>query len=98
MTEKEKEQHQSPNGIYRYTDYSSKMDDLDFRYDGNVYPLDKDLPDPQVDPIIPGKKVALQKVGIAPVDLPITVMRRDGGLQTLQARSHLIHSLPLKQL
>ena len=93
MTEKEKEQHQLPNGTYRYTDYSSKMDDLDFRYDGNVYPLDEDLPDPQVDPIIPGKNVPLQKVGIAPVDLPITVMRRDGGLQTLQAQASLYCSL-----
>ena len=94
MTEKEKEQeHQSPNGNYNYTDYSSKMDDLVFKYDGNIYPLDKDLPDPQIDPIIPGKKIALQKVGIAPVDLPITVMRRNGGLQSIQAQASLYCSL-----
>lgn len=90
MTEKE---HQAPNGDYNYTDYSSKMDNLIFRYDKDVYPLDDELPDPQINPIIPGKKVALQKVGIAPVDLPITVMRRDGGLQTLQAQASLYCSL-----
>ncbi len=88
-----KEEHQAPNGEYNYTDYSSKMDNLIFRYDKDFYPLDEDLPDPQIDPIIPGKKVAIQKVGIAPVDLPITVKRRDGGLQTLQAQASLYCSL-----
>ncbi len=85
--------HQAPNGEYNYTDYSSKMNNLIFRYDKDVYPLDDELPDPQVDPIIPGKKIPLQKVGIAPVDLPITVKRRDGGLQTLQAQASLYCSL-----
>ena len=92
MSEKETE-HQSPNGEYNYTDYSRKMPDLFFHYDQHYYPLDDDLPDPQVDPIIPGKKVPLQKVGLAPVDLPITVMRRDGGLQTLQSKASLYCSL-----
>ena len=90
---KNKNNHQAPNGEYNYTDYSSKMDNLIFRYDKDVYPLDDELPDPQVDPIIPGKKIPLQKVGIAPVDLPITVMRRDGGLQTLQSQASLYCSL-----
>ena len=92
MSKKETE-HQSPNGEYNYTDYSSKMDNLIFRYDQHYYPLDNDIPDPQIDPIIPGKKVPLHKVGIAPVDLPITVMRRDGGLQTLQSKASLYCSL-----
>lgn len=92
MTDKQKE-HQAPNGTYNHTDYGSKMPDLLFRYDQDYYPLDDDLPDPQVDPIIPGKKIALQKVGIAPVDLPITVARRDGGVQTLQSQASLYCSL-----
>ena len=90
MSEKE---HQAPNGIYNYIDYNSKMRDLIFRYDQDYYPLDDELPDPQIDPIIPGKKIPLQKVGIAPVDFPITVARRDGGVQTLQAQASLYCSL-----
>ena len=58
-------------------DYSSKMSDLVFTYDEDFYPLDDNLPDPQIDPIIPGAKVPIQKVGIAPVDMPIHVKRRD---------------------
>jgi GTP cyclohydrolase I len=58
-------------------DYSSKVGDLVFNYDENFYPLDGDLPDPQIDPIIPGAKVPIQKVGLAPVDMPIYVKRRD---------------------
>ena len=85
--------HQAPSGEYNHTDYSDKMTDLIFRYDQDYYPLDDDLPDPQIDPVIPGKKVPLQKVGIAPVDLPIEVKRRDGGLQTLQAKASLYCSL-----
>jgi len=90
MSEKE---HQAPNGTYNHIDYNSKMRDLIFRYDQDYYPLDDELPDPQIDPIIPGKKIPLQKVGIAPVDFPITVARRDGGVQTLQAQASLYCSL-----
>lgn len=93
MTNEKQQEHQSPTGQYNHTDYSSKMPDLLFRYDQDYYPLDDDLPDPQVDPIIPGKKLPIQKVGIAPVDLPITVMRRNGGVQTLQAQASLYCSL-----
>ena len=64
-----------------------------FNYDKDFYPNDDDLPDPQVDPIIPGAKVPLQKVGIAPVDLPIKVLRRDGDEQVLQAQASLYCSL-----
>lgn len=58
-------------------DYSSKMNDLIFNYDEDFYPNDDTLPDPQINPIIPGAKVPIQKVGIAPVDMPIHVRRRD---------------------
>ena len=92
MTKKDCE-HQSPTGEFNHTDYSGKMPDLIFRYDQDFYPLDENLPDPQVDPIIPGAHVPLQKVGIAPVDLPIVVHRRNGNAQTLQAKASLYCSL-----
>lgn len=85
--------HQAPTGEYNYTDYAEKMDDLIFTYDKDFYPDDKTLPDPQISPIIPGAKVPLDKVGIAPVDLPIRVLRRDNGEQTLQAQASLYCSL-----
>lgn len=86
-------EHQSPSGVYNHTDYSEKMDDLIFTYDKDFYPMDEDLPDPQVEPVIPGKRVPLKKVGIAPVDLPIRVKRRDGGEQVLQSQASLYCSL-----
>ena len=86
-------EHQAPTGEYNYNDYSEKMDDLVFTYDKDFYPLDEDLPDPQIDPIIPGAKVALDKVGIAPVDLPIRVKRRNGTEQVLQSQVSLYCSL-----
>jgi len=86
-------EHQAPTGEYNYTDYNEKMDDLVFRYDKDFYPNDETLPDPQVNPIIPGAFVPLQKVGIAPVDLPIKVLRRDNGEQVLQAQASLYCSL-----
>lgn len=85
--------HQAPTGEYNYTDYAEKMDDLVFTYDKDFYPLDETLPDPQLDPIIPGAKVPLDKVGIGPVDLPIVVKRRDNGDQVLQATASLYCSL-----
>jgi GTP cyclohydrolase I len=86
-------EHQAPTGEYNYTDYAEKMDDLIFRYDQDFYPNDETLPDPQIDPIIPGKRVTLDKVGIAPVDLPIVVLRRDEKEQTLQSKASLYCSL-----
>lgn len=85
--------HQSPTGEYYYTDYNEKMPELVFSYDKDFYPEDEHLPDPQVDPVIPGARVPLQKVGIAPVDLPIEVLRRDNISQTLQAQASLYCSL-----
>jgi GTP cyclohydrolase I len=77
----------------RSTDYSEKMEDTIFTYDQDFYPLDSDLPDPQVNPVIPGKRVIIQKVGIAPVDLPVKLMRRDGTQQVLQTKASLYCSL-----
>ena len=74
-----------------YNDYSDKMPDLVFEYDEEFYT--DDLPDPQVDPVLVGARIPLRKVGIAPVDLPIVVQRRDGGSQTLQAEASLYCSL-----
>lgn len=72
-------------------DYSGKMPDLVFNYDKDFYT--DDLPDPQVNPVLPGARVAIRKVGIAPVDLPIMVKRRDGSTQQLQAEASLYCSL-----
>ena len=72
-------------------DYSEKMPDLIFSYDDNHKP--SSLPDPQIDPIIPGARVPLKKVGIAPVDLPVKLMRRNGTSQVLQAEASLYCSL-----
>lgn len=87
------QEHQAPTGEYNFNDYSEKMDDLVFTYDKDFYPLDETLPDPQVNPILPGARVALNKVGIAPVDLPIRVKRRDGSEQVLQSQASLYCSL-----
>lgn len=77
----------------KYIDHSSKMPDLDFRYDNDFYPEDPELPDPQINPVLPGARVPIQKVGIAPVDLPIKLMRRDGTVQELHAKASLYGSL-----
>ncbi len=77
----------------KYIDHSGKMPDLDFSYDDSHYPDDNDLPDPQVNPVLPGAKVPIQKVGIAPVDLPIKLLRRDGAVQVLHAKASLYGSL-----
>jgi len=86
-------EHQAPKGEYNRVDYSEKMDNIVFQYDQHFYPIDGTLPDPQIDPIIPGARVPLDKVGIAPVDLPIWVYRRNGGEQELQAQASLYCSL-----
>lgn len=93
MTKHCEHEHQSPTGEYNRVDYAEKMNDLIFSYDKDFYPVDATLPDPQENPIIPGAKVPLQKVGIAPVDLPIRVWRREGGTQELQAQASLYCSL-----
>lgn len=77
----------------RNTDYSGEIPHLNFAYDEEFYPEDKDLPDPQIDPIIPGKRVPLDKVGVAGVDLPMKFLRRDGSIQVLHVTASLYGSL-----
>lgn len=85
-------EHQTPSGNYNNIDYSEKMPELIFNYDKDFYPDDAELPDPQIDPVLP-ERMPLDKVGIAPVDLPIRVLRREGGSQELQSTASLYCSL-----
>jgi GTP cyclohydrolase I len=78
---------------FRHNDYSEHMPDLKFEYDSEYYPEDKDLPDPQVNPFIPGSRVGLDKVGVSGVDLPVKFLRRDGTTQELHCRTSLYGSL-----
>ena len=73
-------------------DYSKKMPGTIFSYDEDFYT--DDLPDPQIDPVLPGARVPLKKVGIAPVDLPVRLRSRSGGDdKLLQAEASLYCSL-----
>ena len=73
-------------------DYSNKMPDTIFSYDKDFYT--DDLPDPQIDPVLPGARVPLKKVGIAPVDLPVRLRSRSGGEdKLLQTEASLYCSL-----
>lgn len=78
---------------HRNNDYSKQMPHLDFKYDSEFYPEDSELPDPQIDPFIPGQKVGLDKVGVTGVDLPMKFQRRDGSIQELHVRASLYGSL-----
>lgn len=78
---------------FRFNDYSRHMPHLKFAYDETFYPEDKDLPDPQVDPFIPGAAVRLDKVGVTGVDLPVNFIRRDGSVEKLHAKVSLYGSL-----
>lgn len=78
---------------FRYNDYGRHMPHLDFKYDATHYPEDADLPDPQIDPFIPGLKVKLDKVGVTGVDLPMKFLRRDGTVQELHVKASLYGSL-----
>ena len=69
------------------------MPHLDFNYDSEYYPNDSDLPDPQVEPVLPGAHVTLNKVGVTGVDLPVNFIRRDGGIEKLHAKVSLYGSL-----
>lgn len=77
----------------RFTDYSDEMPHLNFKYDEDYYPRSSEIPDPQIDPVIPGARVPIQKVGVSGVDLPISFIRRDGTTQTLHASVSLYGSL-----
>ena len=78
---------------FRHNDYSNNMPHLDFQYDAEYYPDDKELPDPQINPVIPGAKVSLDKVGVTGVDLPMMFRRRDGSVQELHVKASLYGSL-----
>jgi GTP cyclohydrolase I len=69
------------------------MPQLDFKYDADFYPNDEDLPDPQVEPFIPGKRIKINKVGVNGVDLPVNFIRRDGSVEKLHASVSLYGSL-----
>lgn len=77
----------------RYTDYSKELPHLDFKYDDYYHPMDGDLPDPQVDPVLPGARMPIQKVGVGPLELPLRILQRDGGTQEVYARASLYGSL-----
>jgi len=79
--------------LFRHNDYSRHMPHLDFKYDAEYYPNDADLPDPQIDPFIPGSLIPINKVGVSGVDLPVTFIRRDGTTERLHARVSLYGSL-----
>jgi GTP cyclohydrolase IB len=51
------------------------------------------LPDPQIDPVIPGARVPINKVGVSGVDLPVHFIRRDGTTEKLAASVSLYGSL-----
>lgn len=77
----------------RFNDYSEHMPHLKFEYDAGFYPEDSELPDPQIDPFIPGKRVNLNKVGVNGVDLPMKFLRRDGTVENLHVKASLYGSL-----
>lgn len=75
------------------TDYSVHMPHLKFEYDEDYYPEDSELPDPQVDPVIPGARVPINKVGVSGVELPVNFIRRDGTVERLTTSVSLYGSL-----
>lgn len=77
----------------RSNDYSNEMPHLSFQYDEEYYPSDAELPDPQVDPVLVGAKVPIQKAGVGPVELPMILKRRDGSTQEVYAKVSLYGSL-----
>jgi GTP cyclohydrolase I len=78
---------------FNYNNYSAHMPHLNFEYDEKHYPEDSDLPDPQIDPVIPGARVPINKVGVSGVDLPVNFIRRDGSVEKLTTSVSLYGSL-----
>lgn len=78
---------------FKNVDYSEHMPQLTFKYDAEFYPNDEDLPDPQINPVIPGAHVKLDKVGVTGVDLPVKFVRRDGSIEQLHTKVSLYGSL-----
>lgn len=79
--------------FFRHNDYSKHMPHLNFVYDSEYYPEDSELPDPQIDPYIPGTRAKLDKVGVTGVDLPVKFIRRDGTIEQLHSKVSLYGSL-----
>lgn len=77
----------------KLSDYHNHMNHLKFEYDEDHYPEDSDLPDPQVNPVIPGARVPINKVGVSGVDLPVNFIRRDGSIEKLTTSVSLYGSL-----
>lgn len=83
----------SQTELSNLSDYSTHMPHLKFEYDTVHYPEDKDLPDPQINPVIPGARVPINKVGVSGVDLPVNFIRRDGTTEKLTTSVSLYGSL-----
>lgn len=77
----------------RHNDYSTEMPHLSFVYDEDYYPSEADLPDPQIDPVLVGARVPIQKAGVGPIELPMMLKRRDGTTQEIYAKASLYGSL-----
>jgi len=77
----------------RYNDYSNEMPHLSFNYDEEYYPTAADLPDPQINPVLVGARVPIQKAGVGPIELPMLLNRRDGTTQEIYAKASLYGSL-----
>ncbi len=88
----QKDQQQAMK-LSELTDYSVHMPHLKFEYDRDFYPEDNELPDPQVNPVIPGARVPINKVGVSGVDLPVNFIRRDGSTEKLTTSVSLYGSL-----
>jgi GTP cyclohydrolase I len=76
-----------------FTDYAKHMPHLRFEYDEEYYPEDSELPDPQVDPVVLGARVPINKVGVSGVDLPVNFIRRDGSIEKLTTSVSLYGSV-----
>lgn len=79
--------------MYNSLNYIEKMPHLKFKYDEDYYPNDSQLPDPQMDPVIAGQRITLDKVGVTGVDLPMQIQRRDGTVEKLHVKASLYGSL-----
>jgi len=76
-----------------FNDYSKHIPHLNFEYDEDFYPEDNELPDPQLDPVIPGSRIPINKVGVSGVELPVKFVRRDGTTTLLTTSVSLYGSL-----
>lgn len=78
---------------FNHIDYNKHIPHLNFVYDEEYYPADSDLPDPQINPILPGARIPINKVGVSGVDLPVNFIRRNGDIEKLTTSVSLYGSL-----